>query len=77
MTDTQAPTLPDAHPVVPWLTPARRAWLYRLAAAFVGLLLVAGLVGPDALDAWLELIAAALGLTTTTVAALHTPRGGQ
>lgn len=64
------PTTPDAHPVVPWLTPPRRAWLYRLTSAAVPLLAFYGLVAELAVPLWLAFAGAMIG---TGTAALHTP----
>ena len=66
MTDT-------THPVAPWLTPPRRAWLYRCALATAGILVAAGRLTSTDVALWLDLVAALLGLGGTGLAALHTP----
>lgn len=64
------PDTPDDHPVIPWLTPARRHWLYMVTAAAGPLMSFYGLVSELALPLWLGLAASVLG---TGTAALHTP----
>lgn len=66
------PTIPDPHPVVPWLTPHRRAWLYRVVVTAVALLVVYGALSGEEAAAW---VAAAAALIGSGTAALHTPRG--
>jgi len=61
---------PDAHPLLPWLTPERRAWLYRVVGAAMPLLVLYGVVADQEAAVWLALAAAALSSGT---AALHTP----
>lgn len=61
---------PDPHPVLPWLTPARRRWIYLLAAAAVPLLAFYGLVADAAIPLWIAFGGAFL---STGTAALHTP----
>lgn len=63
---------PDAHPIVPWLTPVRRAWLYRVVVTVVPLLVGYGALSGQQAASWLALAAAAIGSGT---AALHTPTG--
>lgn len=67
------PTIPDPHPVVPWLTPHRRAWLYRVALAVLPLLVLYGIAAEEEVAVWAGFIAAVL---STGTAALHTPPGG-
>lgn len=61
---------PDAHPLLPWLTPERRAWLYRLVSAAMPLLVLYGVAAEHDVAVWLGVAAAFLG---TGTAALHTP----
>lgn len=61
--------MPDAHPLTPWLTPARRAWLYRVLTAAAPLLVAKGLASESDLQVYLGIAAAVLG---TGTAALHT-----
>lgn len=61
---------PDPHPVVPWLTASRRAWLYRVLASATPLLVLYGVVSGEEAAAWL---AAAGSIIGSSVAALHTP----
>lgn len=61
---------PDPHPVLPWLTPERRAWIYIVAAATVPLLAFYGLVADAAIPLWIAFGGAFL---STGTAALHTP----
>lgn len=63
-------TTPDAHPVVPWLTPPRRAWLYRVVVALVALAVIYGVVSGEEAAAWIAAAAAVIGSGT---AAMHTP----
>lgn len=51
---------------------ASRAYVYRLALALLALGVLYGLVSGDALDEWAELVMAALGIGTTTLAARNT-----
>ncbi len=65
--------MPDTpHPIVPWLTAVRRAWLYRTVAALVPLLVTYGALSGQQAAAWVALAAALIGSGT---AALHTPTG--
>lgn len=64
------PTTPEAHPVVPWLTPPRRAWLYRVTGAAVPLLAFYGYLAEQAVPLWLAFAGSVIG---TGTAALHTP----
>lgn len=59
------------HPVFPWLTAARRAWLYRVAVAVLPLLVVAGVVAGAVAPLILAVVVAVL---STGTAALHTPK---
>lgn len=60
----------DVHPVFPWLTQARRAWLYRVVTALAPLTVLYGVVSGEEAAVWVGAIAAILGSGT---AALHTP----
>lgn len=42
------------------LTPARRKAIYRTLVAIGGVLAVYGLLGPDEVEAWLQVVSAAL-----------------
>lgn len=66
MTDTT----PDAHPLVPWLTPRRRAYLYRVATALASVAVALGVLGAGEASGVLALVSAVLA---APVAALHTP----
>ena len=57
------------HPVIPWLTEARRAWLYRVLTGIAPLCVIYGVVGDQAVVAWLGFAASVLG---TGTAALNT-----
>lgn len=62
---------PDPHPLFPWLTAPRRAWLYQVTAAVLPLLVAAGVLTA----AVAPLIAAAvLAFLSAGTAALHTPK---
>ena len=66
--------MPDqAHPVVPWLTQERRAWLYRVLTAMATLVVIYGVASGEDVAVWLGAAAAFLGNGT---AALHTPTSG-
>jgi len=71
VTHVDPTTLPDAepHPVLPWLTTPRRAWLYRVLTAVGALAILYGLVSGEEAAAWLGL---AVALSNVTPAA-HTP----
>jgi hypothetical protein len=47
-----------------------RQYIYRVGLAAIPLLLLAGFIAPDDVEKWLQLLAAVLGLGTTTQAAL-------
>lgn len=64
------PTTPDPHPIVPWLTPARRAWLYRVVVAAAPLAVLYGVATETEAALWVGL---ALTLIGTGTAAAHTP----
>lgn len=49
-----------------------RAYIYRVALALLALGVLYGVVSGDALDEWAELVMAALGIGTTTLAARNT-----
>ena len=61
----------NPHPFVPWLTAARRAWLYRVAVALVPLLTAFGVASESDAALIVGVIAAVL---STGTAALHTPK---
>ena len=61
---------PDPHPLLPWLTPERRSWLYRVVTAALPLLALYGIAAEQDLAVWASLAAAFL---STGTAALHTP----
>lgn len=63
-------TVEVVHPVVPWLTAQRRAWLYRVATSIGGIMAFYGHVADEALPLWLGLGSALVG---STVATIHTP----
>lgn len=63
-------TNPDAHPIAPWLTPERRAWLYRLVVTALPLLVLYGYLSEQEAPLWLAFAGAMIGSST---AALHTP----
>lgn len=60
------------HPVFPWLTAPRRAWLYRVVVAVAPLAVLYGVLDDQAAALWLGVAATVLG---TGTAALHTPTG--
>lgn len=63
---------PDAeHPVVPWLTYPRRAWLYRVLG---GLALVGVVLGLATAEVVFAFLALAFTLVSTGTAVLNTPR---
>lgn len=62
------------HPLFPWLTEPRRAWFYRLARALLAVLVLAHVFGPEELEVAVEVVAAFLGLSSSALAAAHTPR---
>jgi hypothetical protein len=64
-------TMTDPHPILPWLTPPRRAYLYRVALASVPLLVLTGWMTNEAALYLVGFIAATLG---TGTAAIYTPR---
>lgn len=59
------------HPVFPWLTAPRRAWLYRVCVAVSPLATAYGIASESDASLWLGFAAALLG---TGTAAAHTPR---
>ena len=69
MAEHRAPT-PER---LPWLTPARRKWLYVVLTAAVPLLITYGVLTETTAPLWLSLAAAVLG---TGTAAAHTPQEG-
>lgn len=50
-----------------------RAWLYRIGAAVVPLLVFYGVLAEDAAALWLGVLGAILGFGQATLAAVHTP----
>lgn len=58
--DFDAPDDEAPHPVIPWLTAARRRWLYRVCIALGGLAVVLGLGGELEVAAGLGVVAAVL-----------------
>jgi hypothetical protein len=58
---------------LPSLTPARRKAIYRALVALGGLLVVYGLVGPDEVEAWLQVATAGLLLAGSGLADRNTP----
>lgn len=68
-TDPTRPTDAAPHPVFPWLTEARRAWLYRVLVALGALLVLYGVATATEVAVWLGL---AVALSNATPAA-HTP----
>ncbi|MFT4299312.1 MAG: hypothetical protein QM597_06740 [Aeromicrobium sp.] len=65
MADNRAPTRVRLTPT--WLTPARRAWLYDIAAAVCALLAVYGVVTHDEAVAALGVLAALLRVARENV----------
>lgn len=61
---------PEPHPVLPFLTAERRAWLYRMVVAALPLLVFYGVAAEEEIALWAGVIAAFL---STGTAALHTP----
>lgn len=59
----------EEHPVFPWLTRRRRAWLYRVLVAAGGVLTVYGVATAEEVAVWLGL---AVAVSNATPAA-HTP----
>lgn len=57
----------------PWLTPARRRWLYLVLTAAVPLLITYGVLTDSTAPLWVSLAAAVLG---TGTAAANTTAGG-
>ena len=49
-----------------------RAWLYRVGAAVVPLLVFYGVLADDAAALWLGVLGAILGFSQATLAAVHT-----
>lgn len=58
------------HPIVPWLTQRRRAWLYRVAVVAAGGAVALGLISETE---GLVAVSAVAGLLSTGLAALNTP----
>lgn len=50
-----------------------RAWLYRISAAVVPLLVFYGVLAEDAAALWLGVLGAVLGFGQATLASIHTP----
>lgn len=53
--------------------PAVRRWLYGIIAAAIPVLVIAGVIGPDDVQVWLNLAAAILGLGAAGLAIPNTP----
>lgn len=60
----------EDHPVVPWLTAERRAWIYRVAFALMPILVFHGVMSEDSASLW---VAVFVTLLSTGTAAAHTP----
>lgn len=60
----------------PALTAARRRWLYSIAAAAGTLAVLYGIITVEQLPAWLQFIAALLGVTTNAMALAYTKDTG-
>ena len=52
----------------------RRAYVYRVALAVLGVLSLYGLIGPDEIPVWTGVIVAALGIGTSGLASANTTR---
>lgn len=61
----------NAHPFFPWLTPERRAYLYRVSVALLPILIAVGVITEAGAATVAALILAVLDVS---VAALHTPK---
>lgn len=58
------------HPIIPWLTQPRRAWLYRLSPVVAALAVAYGLVADEKAPLW---VAAFIAIVSPGVAAVNTP----
>jgi hypothetical protein len=58
------------HPIIPFLTLKRRAWLYRVSSPVSALLMSYGIVDKNSAALWTALAVAVIGNGT---AALNTP----
>lgn len=67
--DPTTPPEAEPHPVLPWLTTPRRAWLYRVLLASGALAVLYGLASGEEVALWLGL---AVALSNVTPAA-NTP----
>jgi hypothetical protein len=54
--------------------PAVRRWLYGVVVAMIPVLVLFGLISPESVQLWLNLAAAVLGLGTTALATVNTPK---
>jgi hypothetical protein len=54
--------------------PAVRRWLYGVVVAMIPVLVLFGLISPESVQLWLNLAAAILGLGTTALATVNTPK---
>lgn len=52
----------DEHPVIPFLTQKRRAWLYRVFTALAPVAVVYGVVDSNEAALWAGVVAAVLGV---------------
>lgn len=70
MTDQTATPQP-----IPWLTPARRRWLYSIAIIIIALLAGHDIIADGDVSLWTQLAAAVLGAGVGGTAIAHTPKG--
>lgn len=56
-----------------WMDERKRAWLYRVATAVAGLLVLLGILADDVAQQVLLIVAALLATGEGVVAAVHTP----
>lgn len=49
-----------------------RAYIYRIALAVLAVLVVYGLLGPDEVPVWTEVVSAVLGIGATSLATANT-----
>ena len=59
---------------IPWLTPERRAYLYYVAIAVLGVLTAYDVVNDGQVSVWTTVIGAVLGISGLGVASAHVPR---
>lgn len=60
----------EVHPVIPWLTAERRAWVYRVVTAVSLIAAGYGIIDDSQAGLWVGLVAAFIGAGTATA---HTP----